>query len=127
MSLILTVTQYEGEKIIPSDVYDASIESFSIQEGNYGDFVKVIFKINSGVYQGTIKSLLASKKLQKSAKGPSKLMNLVETVLGKTINPNESLDLNSLIGKQVRIVLGAPINKDGTDYQKIDQVLPPKI
>ena len=127
MSLILTVTQYEGEKIIPSDVYDAIIESFGTQEGSFGEFVKVTFRINVGVYQGTVKSLIASKKLQKTPKGPSKLMNLVETVLGKTINPNESLDLNSLIGKQVRIVLGAPINKDGTDYQKIDQVLPQKI
>ena len=127
MSLVLTVTQYEGEKIIPSDVYDAVIESFTTQEGNFGEFVKVTFKINIGVYQGVIKSLIASKKLQKTPKGPTKLLSLVETILGKQINPNDSFDLNSLVGKQVRIVLGAPINKDGTDYQKIDQVLPQRI
>lgn len=127
MAMLLTVTQYEGEKIIPSDVYEATIESFSSQEGNFGEFVKITFKISSGVYQGVIKSLIASKKLQKTTKGPTKLMSFVETVLGKTINPNETFDLDSLVGKNVRIILGGPINKDGSDYQKIEQVLAPRI
>lgn len=127
METKIKVSKYEGEQIITPDVYDAVIKSFSFGEGNFGDYVKFEFSINSGAYEGVAKTLLASKKLLKSSKGPTKLMSLIENLYGKNLEVGEEFDLESLNGKRCRIVLGEPITKDGVQYQRVEKVLPAKL
>jgi len=127
MGTKIKVSQYEAEKVIPADIYESIVKSFSLGEGSFGDYVRVEFSINSGAYDGVTKSLLASKKLQKSTKGTSKLMNLAETLLGRSLEINEDFDLDTLIGKKCRIVLGESVNKDGMQYQKVEKVLASKL
>ena len=127
MTTKIKVTKYEAEKIVPPDIYEATIKSFSLGEGNFGDYVKIVFSISSGAYEGVEKSLLASKKIQKSPKGPTKLMALAETVLGRVLEEDEDFALDSLVGKNARIVLGEPTTKDGIQYQKVEKVLASKL
>ena len=127
MTTKIKVTKYESEKIVPPDIYEAKVKAFSLNEGSFGDYVKLIFSICSGTYEGIEKSLLASKKIQKSPKGSTKLMALAETVLGRTLEENEDFELDSLVGKNARIVLGEPTTKDGVQYQKVEKVLASKL
>lgn len=127
METKIKVSKYEGEKIITPDVYDAVIKSYSFGEGNFGDYVKFEFSINSGVYEGVAKTLLASKKLLKSSKGPTKLMSLIETLFGRSLEVDEEFDLDSLNGKRCRIVVSEPITKDGVQFQRVEKVLPTKL
>lgn len=127
MGTKIRVSQYEGEKIVSPDIYEATVKSFSTGEGNFGDYIKVEFSISSGAYEGITKSLIASKKLQKSPKGTSKLMSLVETLLGRNLEVNEDFELEDLVGKKCRIVLGDPITKDGVQYQKVEKILASKL
>jgi len=126
MSLILTVTEYETDKIIASDIYDAVVESISSNEGEYGDYIRINFTISEGVYKGLNKSIITPKKLSKSLKGNSKLLQIVENVLKNNLTKAESFDLESLIGKPARILLGKPFLKDGKEIQRIEQVLETK-
>ena len=126
MAILLTVTEYEAEKIIASDIYDAVVESISSNEGEYGDYIRINFSISDGVYKGLNKSIITSKKLSKSSKGNSKLLQIVETALKKNLTQTESFDLESLIGKPVRIFLGKPFTKDGKEIQRIEQVIETK-
>jgi hypothetical protein len=127
MATKLKVSQFEAEKIIAPDIYDAEVKSFSFGEGNFGDYVKITFAVSSGAYEGTIKTMLASKKQQKSTKGPTKLMALAETLLGRSLQMDEEFDLETLINKKCRIVLSDPITKDGIQYQKVEKILPSKL
>lgn len=127
MGTKIKVTQYEGEKIIPSDVYEAIVKSYSFGEGSFGEYVKLEFSISTGAYEGTAKSLIASRKIQKSPKGSSKLMNVIETILATSLSKDEDFDLDSIIGKRCRIILSEPITKDGVQYQKVTEVMASKL
>ncbi len=127
MTTKIKVTEYEAEKIVAPDVYEATVKAFSFGEGSFGDYVKIVFTINSGTYEGVDKTLIASKKMQRSSKGPTKLMEIAETLLGRSLEVSEEFDLDSLIGKNCRIVLGEPIKKDGIEYQKVEKVMTSKL
>ena len=126
MAIMLTVTEYEAEKIIASDIYEAVIDSISSNEGEYGDYIRINFSISEGVYKGLNKSIITSKRLSRSSKGNSKLLQIVETALKNKLNQTDSFDLESLIGKPVRIFLGKPFTKEGKEIQRIEQVIETK-
>jgi len=127
MTTKIKVTEYEAEKIVAPDVYEATVKSFSFGEGSFGDYVKIVFSISNGAYEGVDKTLIASKKIQKSSKGPTKLMEVAETLLGRNLEVAEEFDLDSLIGKNCRIVVGESTKKDGIEYQKVEKVLTSKL
>lgn len=123
----LIVTENQGETIIPADMYEAKIKSYAAIDGNYGQCVRFDFEVSEGTYKGVTKNLLAALKVSRSSKGESKLLNLAQVVLGKSLGLHDEIDFDELVEKPCRIVLGEPVTKDGMQYQKVDKVLPSKL
>lgn len=124
MAIQITVKETEAQKPIPENLYLAKITEITESNGNFGPFLKIVFEIAEGEYQGTTRSLVASKKLSKGKDGKSsKLLEVVKSLTGAEPNKGETLDVESLIGKMCKVFVSNGKEKDGVVYQNVSQVI----
>lgn len=127
MAKKLKVTQPEGIKEIPSDIYPCELVSISEGEGSFGEYLKLTFQIaKDSTYAGEQRTILASKKLTRSPKGGSKLLNILEAIGGKKLELDSEVDPEDFIGKKARILVAEAKEVEGVLIQNIDKVLPLK-
>jgi len=112
--------------IIPNDVYAAEVKKIDERVLEHGATAFVTFEIIEGEQAGTSLTYLAScEKVTPN----TKLGRMVEA-LGIEVKVNNSIDPDSLIGKQCRILTRKKkiVRKDGTTYEdsKVSEVLPVK-
>jgi len=124
----LQVKKSEGIKPIPGeDVYPAKLVIIEDGEGSFGEYLKLIFEITEdSTYAGEQRTILASKKLSRSAKGASKLLNILEAVGGKKLRLDQEVDVDSFIGKRCRILVAEATEREGIIIQNVSKVLPKK-
>ena len=124
----LTVKKSEDIKPIPGDdVYPAELVQIEDGEGGFGEYYKFIFEITEeSVYQGEQRTLLASRKLSRSPKGGSKLLNILEALAGNKLELEEEVDIDDYLGKKCRILVGQPEERDAMIIQNITKIFPSK-
>ena len=101
--------------------------SISEGEGSFGEYLKLTFQIaKDSTYAGEQRTILASKKLTRSPKGGSKLLNILEAIGGKKLELDSEVDPEDFIGKKARILVAEAKEVEGVLIQNIDKVLPQK-
>lgn len=127
MARKLTVKKSESIKPIPGDVYPAKLVRIDDGEGGFGEYYKFVFEISEeSAYQGEQRTLLASRKLSRSPKGGSKLLNILEVLAGNKLELDEEVDVDDYVDKKCRILVEEPKERDGMVIQNVTQVLPTK-
>ncbi len=124
----LTVRKSEGIKPIPGeDIYPAELVQIEDGEGSFGEYFNFVFEITKeSTYQGEQRTLLASRKLTRSPKGGSKLLNVLEALAGKKLELDNEVDVDDYIGKKCRILVEKARERDGITIQNVTKVLPIK-
>ena len=128
MARKLQVKKSEGIKPIPGeDVYPAKLSALEDGDGSFGEYLKLTFEITKdSTYAGEQRTILASKKLSRSPKGGSKLLNILEAVGGKKLQLDQEVDVDSFIGKECRILVAeSPLDKS-LNMRDVSKVLPKK-
>ena len=128
MARKLQVKKSEGIKPIPGeDVYPAKLASLEDGDGSFGEYLKLTFEITKdSTYAGEQRTILASKKLSRSPKGGSKLLNILEAVGGKKLQLDQEVDVDSFIGKECRILVAEATEREGVVIQNVSKVLSKK-
>ncbi len=113
MGFTINKTVYE---LVETGVYSVHVASVVYRaEGKFGPEVKITFGIDdSDVRLTAWSSAIYTNK--------SKLGRWVQAILG---GMPEQLDLDALVGKPCRISVLVKVGKDGSEYNKIDEILPP--
>lgn len=125
MSINLKVKEAEVPEPIPEGLYEAEIQEIEEDSGNFGDFVRIVFIIISGEHKGTLRNLIASKKLTRSSSGKnSKLFTVVKAITKEEPKPETDIDLEKLVGSKCRIFVKNGKEKDGIVYQNVTEVMP---
>lgn len=125
MTRTLTVQRAESIKPVPADIYPAKLVQIEDGEAGFGPFYKFVFEITEeSPYQGEQRTLLASRKLFRSPKGGSKLLNILEALDNATLELEEEVDVDDYVGKKCRILVEIPKEKEGILIQNVTQVLP---
>lgn len=127
MARKLTVKKSESIKPIPADIYPAKLVQIEDGEAGFGPFYKFVFEITEeSSYQGEQRTLLASRKLSRSPKGGSKLLNILEALANNKLELEEEVDVDDYIGKKCRILVEEPQERDGILIQNVTKVLTSK-
>ncbi len=108
----LNQTIYE---ILDTGTYTATVSAIDADEGQFGPQLKWLFKLEDGSTQTAWTSQSYSNK--------SKLFAWTRAILGETPDP---LDTDDLIGRPCRLSIVIKTRDDGTEYNKVDNVLAPK-
>lgn len=108
-------------------VYNARFTKWEERENpQFGNYIRMEFEIVSGQYKGTVRSLVASKKLTKgkTVDTTSKLWKVVTSLRGSEPAKGEQVILDELISKECQILVEDKIGSEG--WQEISKVLPAK-
>jgi hypothetical protein len=103
-------------EVIPTGEYLARITSIEPAEGNFGPRFKFNFEIEKPrKFEG--RSLCGW--VSQSGSINSKLMKWASAALNCPISPGETVDTESLTGRQVVLVVVVESRFDGTEYNRI--------
>jgi len=103
-------------ELLDVGTYGATVQSVEQATGQYGDQAKMTFGLDDS---DAVLTAWASAKY-----GPNtKLGRWASAILGGMA---DELDTDMLIGKPCRLVVTVKAKDDGTQYNKVDEVLPPK-
>jgi len=108
-------------------IYKAKLVSWEERENpQYGDYIRMEFEITTGEYKGTLRSLVASKKLTKgkTIETTSKLWKVVTGLRGLEPEKGEQVVLDDLVGTECQILIEDKVGSEG--WQEISKVLPAK-
>lgn len=118
MGLRIRQTHYET---IPTGEYQAVISDIVADEGQFGPQVKFTFDVITPGYENA--QLVAWTSQSFSPK--SKLFRWTQAAFGgRPIPPTWDFDSDKLIGRQVRLVVVAKQGQDGTEFNRVNDVLP---
>lgn len=125
MSKLITITVKQADyEPVPTDVYNATLTSLQVVANPFKENSEQLqweFTIRGGQYDG--RTLRCYTSLSGSPK--SKLVAYASVLLGKSLQPNDEIDLNALIGKNCRILLRQEPRRDGSGFfNKIESLLP---
>lgn len=113
-----------GWTLVPADVYSAKVEKIEELDLEYGPCAKFVFRITDGDYAGEMVDGLAS--LGKDGISPkSKLYTWILAITGQSLEEIEEFELDDLVGKPCRLNVTEKKKDDGTEYNRIEAVLPP--
>jgi hypothetical protein len=101
--------------VLETGVYPATVESIEETSGQFGPQLKVKFDLGGDNHISAWASQALGEK--------SKLGKWTRAILG---NIPETLDTASLIGKPCRLSVTVKTRDDGTEYNRVDEVLAPK-
>jgi len=110
--MIIEKTTYT---VLDTGVYPATVDSIEEATGQYGPQLRVRFDLGNGTYLSAWASQALSDK--------SKLGKWTKAILG---NIPSALDTSTLIGKPCRLSVAIKTRDDGSEYNRIDEVLAPK-
>ena len=100
---------------LDTGVYNAVVESIEETTGQFGPQLKIRFDLGDNNYLSAWASQSLSDK--------SKLGKWTRAILG---NIPDTLDTSALIGKPCRLSVVTKTRDDGTEFNRIDEVLAPK-
>jgi hypothetical protein len=124
MAINITVKEAEVPDPIPEGLYEAEVQEIEEDSGDFGDFVRVVFKITSGDHKDTLRNLIASKKLYIGSGKTSKLVGVVKALTKEEPKPGADMDLEKLVGSKCRIFVKNGKERDGIVYQNISECMP---
>lgn len=124
MSITLTVKEADASDPIPESLYEAEVQEIEEDTGDFGDFVRVTFRITSGDYKDTLRNLIASKKLSIGSGKTSKLYAVVKALTKEEPKAGADIDLEKFVGSKCRIFVKNGKERDGVVYQNITEVMP---
>lgn len=106
-------------KVIPADVYDATIKTIAVRDNDRGSYLSWTFDAESK--RGNHSDVFGATSTAFTTK--SKLFEWASTVLDRTLTVGEPLDTDTLIGRRCRIVVDVKKGDDGKDKNTISKVL----
>ena len=106
-------------EVVPAGVYAAKVKEVTEHEGEWGDYLKLVFELRDSEHEGTCVTGIASAKFSPR----SKLYKWARALFGMTIPRTHVLDTAELIGKQCQLVLSVIEDNDGAEFNKIDNVV----
>jgi len=124
---VLTAQEAAVPEPIDVGVYNATFVGWEQRENpQFGDYIRMEFEIASGEYKGTLRSLIASKKLTKgkTTETTSKLWKVVAGLRGSEPEKGEQVVLDDLVGTECQILVEDKAGSEG--WQEISKVLPAK-
>lgn len=125
MAINITVKETEIPEPIPEGIYKAVVKEIGEGSGEFGNYVKFTFEISEGDKKGVTRTAIASKKLSRSSTGKrSKLYDFVKALTKSEPSANETLDIESLVGKPCQIIVKNGREKDGVVFQNISTIMP---
>lgn len=124
MSIKITVKEAEVQDPIPEGLYEAEVEKIEEDSGEYGDFVRVTFKITSEDYKDTLRNIIASKNLSFGGGKNSKLYGIVKALTKEDPKPGTDIEMEKLVGSKCRILVKNGKEQDGIVYQNVTEVMP---
>lgn len=111
-------------EVLPVGEYIAKITSVVADESQYGPQLKFQYALVGGDHEGV--TLLGWTSQSFNPK--SKLFAVVKAVFGgREIPATYELDTDSLIGKQVALVVVSKVKDDGSEFNRIDSVKPVRV
>lgn len=128
MPIVIKVNKTTPQEPIPVGLYSAYVKDISEGDGEFGEYLKFSFVITDGKYRDTMRNSVCKKKISYSETGKhSKLFTYIKALTGKAPVVGEDFDIESLKGKSCQILVKDDKEKDGVLYQKITDVMPPKV
>lgn len=128
MPILVKVNKSTPQEPIPEGLYSAYVQDIAEEDGEFGAYLKFNFIITEGKYRNVQRNSVCSKKISYSEKGKhSKLYLYIKALTGKGPEVGEDFDIESLKGKSCQILVKDDKEKDGILYQKITDVMPPKV
>ena len=116
--------EYQEYPVIPTGEYDARITEVEEKlDGQYGDQFQYSFEITSGEQKGHPLLGWSSQKFSKK----SKLREWATAVTQRSFGPGDGVNVDEMIDKPIRISVMRKRADDGSEFNKIDSVLPPSI
>jgi hypothetical protein len=116
MALTITVQSTEP---IPTGEYTVELSAIELVDTQYGKQLRWTF-----VVPDHKRTLVAYSSLSSSPK--SKCIRWASALLNRAIAVGEQVDLQSLVGKTATASVVRKRKEDGTEYNSIDDLLPPR-
>lgn len=114
----MAVIQQTVYEVLEAGEYGATVSQIETADGQYGPQLKWQFSLEGD------RRLSAWTSQTFSAK--SKLWKWTAAALGRDIPRGYTLDTDFLIGRPVRVIVTVTPGRDGEDYNRIGDVLPPR-
>ena len=128
MSIFVKVNKSTPQEPIPEGLYSAYVQDINEEEGDFGAYLKFTFVITDGKYRNTQRNSVCSKKISYSESGKhSKLYLYIKALTGKAPEVGADFDIELLKGKSCQILVKDDKEKDGVMYQRITDIMPPKV
>ena len=101
-------------EVVDEGIYSAKFKNAEKKEGKFGDYYVFSFSVTSGKFKG--KSVNGNCPAIVEIK--SKTHKWISSILGKTIDVDDEIDLDDLAGKECKIAVEHNVTDDGT-YAKV--------
>ena len=102
-------------------VYRVKLVDLQEDEGQYGPFVKWFFELLEDDYEG--QTIRGQTSIPESFTTATKMWQWAQGLLGRAIQPGESIDLEDLIGNECMLTIGHKETERGT-FATVDAVNP---
>jgi hypothetical protein len=102
-------------------IYRAKLVDLQEGEGQFGPFVKWFFELLEEDYEG--QTIRGQSSVPESFTAGTKMWQWAQGLLGRAIQPGESIDLEDLIGNECMLTLGHKETDRGT-FATVDAVNP---
>lgn len=111
------------KRVEPDEWYKAEFTKAEIDQGKYGPWIKMTFKLLSGqTEEGQDARGLTINAMMDATISPSKpLWKIVAAMLGREPKIEEDVDLTAFYGERFRVFVSDKVPKKGATNQKIYQ------
>lgn len=119
MSFTITV---QDSQPLPTGEYPARLIELTDVDGRYGKQWRLKFEVVRGEYQGRTLTAFVSP----SGNPSSKCVRWAQSLMGRSLQANEQLDWQSLVGKYCLLSVIRKVNDGGREVNVVQDVLPPR-
>ena len=114
----ITQTVYET---VPSGQYLAKVVDVQAEEGNWGQYLRIVFELQDGQQAGVNVTGVASARFSSR----SKLYKWAKAIFGKPIPKSYNLKTQDLLDRPCILSLDV-IEDDGSEFNRVEAVFPVK-
>lgn len=108
--------------VLPESEYSAKLVGFNDGALAHGPVIYPVFQITSGIYQGEL--VVGMAKLPGKLTPRTKLRTWIESLLGRELTEDETVDLKSLVGTECYISLIVIKDSLGKQHNRISRIRP---
>lgn len=106
--------------VLPGSEYSAQLIGFKDGALPHGPVIYLVFQITSGIYQGEI--VVGMAKLPEKLTPRTKLRIWIESLLGRELREDETVDLKNLLGTECYITVIVVEDSLGKKHNRIARI-----